>query len=161
MRTRISVSLAVLVLAGVAMNAAPAKAGVDVNVNLGMPVAVVPAPVVVSPQPMYVEEPPEMVVIPRSGVYFAPGVSVDLFFYNNRWWNRRGGRWYRSNGFNGPWASVGPRFVPAPVYRVPADYRTVYRHEERMPYGQWKKMHGVRGGKHRGHERDDRHGHRD
>ncbi len=137
MKTRIFTALAVLALTGFFATAAPVHAGTNVNVNLGIPV-----PVVVAPQPVYVEQPPEMVVIPRSNVYFAPGVSVDLFFYDNRWWNRRGDRWYRASGYNGPWAAVGTRYVPAPVYRVPANYRTVYVHEKPMPYGQWKKTHG-------------------
>ena len=159
MRTRISAALAVFILAGIGANTVPAHAGVDVNVNLGIPVgmAVAPAPVVVAPQPVYVEQPPDMVVIPRSNVYFAPGVNVDLFFYDNRWWNRRGNRWYRANAYNGPWTTVGPRYVPAPVVRVPVDYRTVYVHEERIPYGQWKKIHGERGGKHKRHKHGDRH----
>ena len=109
--------------------------------------------VVVAPQPVYVEEPPEMVFIPRSNVYFVPGVSVDIFFYDNRWWNRRGDRWYRARAYNGPWTAVGPRHVPRAVYRVPADYRTVYVREKRIPYGQWKKAHGKhRGGKHGRHD---------
>jgi hypothetical protein len=113
------------------------------------------------PQPVYIEQPPEMVIIPRSNVYFAPGASVDLFFYDNRWWNRRGDRWYRANAYNGPWTVVGPRYVPAPVYRVPADYRTVYVHEKRIPYGQWKKSHLKHGGKHKGHGNGDRGRHHD
>jgi len=161
MKTRISVALALLVLAVFATYAGPARAGVDVNLNVGIPVgvAVAPAPVVAAPQPVYVEQPYEMVMIPRSSVYFAPGVSVDLFFYDNRWWSRRGDRWYRANAHNGPWTAVGPRYVPRPVYRVPADYRTVYVHERHVPYGQWKKTHGdhegKHGGKHKGHKHGD------
>jgi hypothetical protein len=159
MKTRIIVALVLLPIAGLAANPAPAHAGVDVNVNVGLPVgvAVAPAPVVVAPQPAYIEQPPEMVVIPRSNVYFAPGVSVDLFFYNDHWWNRRGDRWYRAGAYNGPWTVVGRRHVPAPVYRVPANYRTVYVREKRIPYGQWKKAHWKHGGKHKEH----RHGHDD
>ena len=157
MKTRILTALAVLALTGIVATEAPVHAGANVNVNVGIPigVAVVPGPVVVAPQPVYVEQPPEMIVIPRSNVYFAPGVSVDLFFYDNRWWNRRGDRWYRGNTYNGPWEAVGPRHVPSPVYRVPADYRTVYVHEKRIPYGQWKKAHR----KHGGH--GNKHGHHD
>ena len=157
MKTGTPVALAVFVLAGFTVNAVPAHAGTNVSVSVGLPVpvAVAPAPVVVAPQPVYVQQPPEMVLIPRSSVYFAPGVSVDLFFHNNYWWNRRGDHWYRSNAYNGPWTSVGPRHVPAPVYRVPADYRTVYVHEKPMPYGQWKKMHGHQGGKHKGNKHYD------
>ncbi len=159
MKTRLLVILSVLALSGFAANAALVCAGTNVNVNLGIPVgvAVAPAPVVVAPQPVYIEHPPEMVVIPRSNVYFAPGVSVELFFYDNRWWNRRGGRWYRANAYNGKWVAVGQRYVPAPVYRVPADYRTVYAHENRIPYGQWKKVHGEHGGKHKGDMHGNKH----
>jgi hypothetical protein len=159
MKTRIPVALAVFVLAGFAMNAGPAHAGTNVSVNVGLPVpvAVVPAPVVVAPQPVYVQQPHEMVLIPSSSVYFAPGVSVDLFFYNNNWWNRQGDRWYRGGGYNGPWTAVGTRYVPAPVYRVPANYRTVYVREKPMPYGQWKKMHGEHGGKHAGKHKGNKH----
>ena len=139
MKTRFFTALAVLAFTGFVMTAAPVHAGTNVNVNMGILA-------------------PEMVVIPQSNVYFAPGVSVDLFFYDNRWWNRRGDRWYRGSGYNGPWVAVGPRYVPAPVYRVPADYRTVYGHEKRIPYGQWKKAHGNHGGNSGGKHKGDKHG---
>jgi len=154
MKTKILKALAVFALPVFVATAVPVHAGTNINVNLG-----IPAPVVVAPQPVYVEQPPEMAVIPRSNVYFAPGVSVDLFFYDNRWWNRRGDRWYRASGYNGPWVAVGPRYVPAPVYRVPADYRTVYGHEKHIPYGQWKKNHEKHGGKYKGDKHANQHGH--
>lgn len=153
-KTRILTALAVLALTGLVAPAASVHAGANVNVNVGIPV-----PVVVAPQPVVVEQPPEMVVIPSSNVYFAPSVSVDLFFYDNRWWTRRGDRWYRGNGYNGPWKSVGRRYVPAPVYRVPANYRSAYAHERRIPYGHWKKAHGEYGGKHKGDKHGKKHGH--
>lgn len=148
MKTGIFVALVLLCVAGLGANAAPVHARVDVNVNVGLPVVI--------------EQPPEMVVIPRSNVYFAPDVSVDLFFFDNRWWNRRGDRWYRASDYNGPWTVVGRRHVPASVYRVPANYRTVYVREKRVPYGHWKKSHGKHGGKHyKGHGHGDRRGHHD
>ena len=153
MKTRILTALAILALTGFVATAAPVHAGTNVNVNLGLPV-----PVVVAPQPVYVEQPPEMVVIPQSNVYFAPGVSVDLFFYDNRWWNRRGDHWYRGGGYNGPWVAVGPQYVPRPVYRVPANYRTVYGHEKHIPYGQWKKAHWGHGEKYKEEQHGKKHG---
>jgi hypothetical protein len=152
MKTRIFTALAALAFTVFAATAAPVLAGTNVNINLGLPAAVVAAP-----EPVYVEQPPEMVVIPQSNVYFAPGVSVDLFFYDNRWWNRRGDRWYRASDYNGPWVSVGQRHVPASVYRVPANYRTVYVHEKPMPYGHWKKTHGEHRGKHKGYKHGNKH----
>ena len=153
MKARIRTVLAVLALAAFTLDGVPALAGANVNVSVGLPIAVAPAPVVVAPQPVYVQNPPDMVVIPGSSVYFAPGVSIDLFFHSGYWWNRRGDHWYRANGYNGPWSAVGPRHVPGPVYRVPANYRTVYVHEKPMPYGQWKKAHWKHGGHGEGHHK--------
>jgi hypothetical protein len=77
-------------------------------------------------------------VMPDSGVYFVPGVQSDMFFYNNSWWSQSGKNWYRSSEYNGPRESVNQRNVPAPVSRVPKDYRTKYEKQPRIPYGQWK-----------------------
>lgn len=119
-------------LAGAAIAAAmvlsePANAGVNVNINLGPPVVVA--------------EPPEMVLVPRSRVYFSPEPEVDIFFYGGYWWSPRGDRWYRARAHNGPWGVIGRRSVPREVIAVPRDYRGRYGHEKRVPYGQWKKEH--------------------
>jgi hypothetical protein len=104
-----------------------AVAKVNVNINLG-------------PPPVVVAEPPAVVMIPRSEVYFVPDPHVDIFFYSGYWWSPRGDRWYRARAYNGPWATVEPRYVPAPVHRVPRNYRVVYEREQHIPYGQWKKQ---------------------
>ncbi len=123
-------SLAVAVLAPAP---ASAKTDISVNLNVGAPSVVVEGPRV------QFQEPPEMVVIPRSTVYFAPGVSVDLFFFNDWWWTRDNGRWYRSREPRTGWAFVGPNRVPQEVIRVRPDYRNYYGHERHVPYGQLKK----------------------
>ncbi len=106
--------------------AAPAFSEVNVNINIGPPAVVV-------------HEPPEMVVIPRTMVYFAPGVHVELLFFRGHWWTRHEGRWFRSRGYNGPWAVIGPRYVPVEIVRLPRDYRAAYGREHRIPHGQLKK----------------------
>src|SRR4030066_122528 len=53
--------------------AGTAFSGVNVNINVGPPAVVVAGP-------------PEMIVVPRTMVYFAPGVGVDLFFHAGYWW---------------------------------------------------------------------------
>lgn len=105
--------------------AAPAHAEVSVNINIG-------------PPPIVVHE-PELIVVPRTMVYYAPAVEVDLFFYRGRWWSRHDGRWFRSHSHKGPWAVVSPRYVPVEIVRLPRDYRTVYVRERHVPYGQLKK----------------------
>jgi hypothetical protein len=104
----------------------PALSEVSVNINIG-------------PPPVVVEQPPELIVVPRTMVYYAPGVSAELFFYRGRWWTRHDGRWFRSGSYKGPWVVVGPRYVPAEIVRVPGDYRKIYAHEHHIPYGQLKK----------------------
>lgn len=104
-----------------------ALAGVQVNINLG-------------PPPIVVAEPPEVVMVPGSRVYFVPQPDVDVFYYNSYWWSPRGNQWYRAKAYNGPWGIVEQRYVPAPVCRVPKDYRAKYEKEKHIPYGQWKKQ---------------------
>jgi hypothetical protein len=104
-----------------------AVAEVHVNINLG-------------PPPVIVAEPPAVVMVPRSQVYFVPDPEIDIFFYSGYWWSPRGDRWYRARAYSGPWATVERRYVPAPVYRVPRNYRVVYEREQHIPYGRWKKQ---------------------
>jgi len=124
-----------------------ASAGVDVGVSTN-----------IGPPPIVVAEPPEVVLVPRSQVYFVPSLEFDVFFHNGFWWSPRGDRWYRARAYNGPWNIVERRFVPGPVIRVPRDYRTVYGRERHIPYGQWKRERARRdrgevGERGHGHER--------
>jgi hypothetical protein len=115
---------AALVLAAAGL----AQAEVNVNINLG-------------PPPIVVAEPPAVVAIPQTRVYFAPDPHVDVFFYAGYWWSPRGPQWYRAKAYNGPWIVVEQYRVPKSVLYVPRDYRTRYVHERHVPYGQWKKEH--------------------
>jgi hypothetical protein len=112
--------LAALLAGGPVLEAA---AEVRVNVNLG-------------PPPIVVTQPPEVVMVPGSDVYFVPDVEYDVFFYNGFWWSPRGDRWYRARAYNGPWRVVARRVIPPPLFRVPRDYRRVYLRERHVPYGQ-------------------------
>lgn len=105
-----------------------AGAQVQVNINLG-------------PPPVAGAEPPAMVLVPGSQVYFVPEPNIDVFYFNGYWWSPRGPHWYRSRAYNGPWVVVEERYVPVAVHKVPKDYRIVYAKEKHIPYGQWKKYH--------------------
>ena len=106
----------------------PARAGVNVNINLGPPPIVAPAP-------------PAVVMIPQSQVYFVPDPQIDVFFYGGYWWSPRGENWYRARAYNGPWGVIERNRVPRAVIYVPQDYRARYERERHVPYGQWKKDH--------------------
>lgn len=101
--------------------------GVSLNVNIG-------------PPPAFVTYPSDLVLIPGTAIYFVPVGGVDIFFYDGYWWSHRGPRWYRAYSPDGPWAVIGPRYVPGPLYRVPYNYRTVYRHGHRVPFGHWERV---------------------
>lgn len=135
MRRFVSV-VAMPALLSTVLAAAPAFGGGRVGVNLNLNIG---------PPPVVVAEPPELALIPGAGVYFVPGISADIFFFGGAWWAPRGGGWYRARSLDGPWVVVGRRYVPAPVLRVPGDYRVVYRGAPHVPYGQWKRGHGGHG----------------
>jgi hypothetical protein len=77
--------LGTVLLALVFASPIPTMARVNINVGIALP------------PPIVVQTPPAVVVLPGApGVYVAPDVSVDLFFWNGWWWRPWGGHWYRS-----------------------------------------------------------------
>ncbi len=104
----------------------PATANGRVEVNIVLP-------------PLVVAAPPEVVVIPGTYVYFAPGIEVDFFFYHGYWYRPYRGYWYRATGYNGPWVYIAPSRVPRPLLSLPPDFRRIPPGHQRIPYGQLKK----------------------
>lgn len=90
--------------------AIPGTSSAGLNVNIGL----------YSPAPAYVlTGPPYVVVIPRTSVYYAPGIDVDLFFYQGYWYRPSRGHWYRAREHHGPWRFISPMRVPRPVFSAP------------------------------------------
>ncbi len=87
-----------------------ARAEVNVNINIGIPV-------------IRVSSDPVMTVIPGTYIYFITESSEDIFFYQGYWWRPYKGRWHRANGFNGPWTFVKPGRVPPGMLRLPSGWR--------------------------------------
>lgn len=139
------IAAASLLLAAMLVCGTPneAAAGVDVGISVN-----------IGPPPIVVSEPPAVVLVPGSRVYFVPGLEFDVFFYNGWWWSPRGERWYRARAYNGPWRIIGRRYVPGPVFGVPHDYRSIYGRERRIPYREWRGRPGR--GEHR-EMREERH----
>jgi len=65
---------------------------------------------------------PELVQIPDSPAYYAPGVASNFFFYDGMYWVFKDDNWYASSWYNGPWAAVHPEAVPLYVLRIPVSY---------------------------------------
>jgi len=117
---KVALLIAVLSLLVFAYQPAQAEVNVGVGVSVGLPLFNFPAP-------------PQLVVIPGTYAYYVPGIDAEIIFYRGRWYRPWGGRWYWGRGYNGPWVLAGRGFVPAPLFRLPRDYRhgPVYH---RIPY---------------------------
>ena len=111
---------AVFFLLALGNQQAEARVNVGVGINVDLPV-------------FSFSVPPQVAVIPGTYVYYVPDADAEILFYEGRWYRPWEGRWYWARDYNGPWVIAGPRFVPAPLLRLPRDYR---RGEvfERIPY---------------------------
>jgi len=103
----------------------------EVNINVG-----IKAP---PPPPLAIPAPPPMFVIPRTYVYFAPEVDVDVFFYQGYWYRPYRGNWYRSRTYNGKWIYISSARVPRAVINVPPDFRHVPPGHRHIAYGDVRK----------------------
>lgn len=76
-----------------------ADVGVSLNVNVG-PVGVA------------FVDPPDFIAPASLGFYVAVGVPYDLFFMDYNYYLCRGGVWYVSSGYNGPWVVIRYNRLP-------------------------------------------------
>ena len=104
----------------------------QININVEIPL----------PPPIEFAAPPEVIVMPETdGVYVAPDIDVDLFFWNGFWWRLWEGRWYRSAYYDRDWAYYNN--VPSFYFNVDPHWRGYYQNHnwyghqwnyERIPY---------------------------
>jgi len=104
---------ALVLLAMLVWTTTSALAQVSVGVGIGLPGVSIGINV-----PAY----PELVVVPGYPVYYAPRLHSNYFFYDGMYWVYADDNWYASSWYNGPWALVGPEFVPVFVLRIPVRY---------------------------------------
>jgi len=139
--TSVAVATAVAFASIVLGSATPARAQVsaDINIRLGDR----PAPVVVF------REEPEVVLVPRSRVYYVEHRGYDLYRYGRYWYINDDGYWFRASSYRGPFVSLALRHVPRSITVVPDRYRRHPIHPHGGPPGLAKKYGN------RGHDRDD------
>lgn len=122
-------------------------ANVDIDIHLGYP----PPPAIIF------EREPELIVVPKTRVYYLPSlVDYDLYRYGDWWYVNKGGYWYRANSWQGPFITI--RTAPRVILSLPGTYRRHPLHPRGGPPGQLKKMgvaplpppgHRKKGGKHK------------
>jgi hypothetical protein len=91
------------------LGASARASDVKINIGLGVP-------------PIVLTAPPQLMVVPGTPVYYAPGVSANLFFYKGRYYTVANGVWAMARAYTGPWAVIQIGQVPAPVVAVPVEY---------------------------------------
>jgi hypothetical protein len=103
----------------------------QVNVNIG---------VFAPPPPVVVAAPPVMAVVPASPyVYYAPDITVGLYFYHGYWWRPNKGHWFRARSYRGPWRYIDNHHMPTPILRLPPDHRDIPPGHFRMSHREMKK----------------------
>lgn len=114
------------ILAGVLFAAAPARADIDVRIDIGN---APPAP------HMVFRVRPHERFYRGEGVYVVddPGIGdYDCFRYGGYYWVFQDGYWYRAPSWRGRFVVVHPRYVPTVFYRMPP---TRWKHHPNGPPG--------------------------
>lgn len=75
------------------------------------------------PPPVVFRREPEVILIPKTRVYFVPDQKYDLFRYGRHWYINNGGHWYRARAYTGPFTPLSYERVPATIVRLPEKYR--------------------------------------
>lgn len=111
--------ISTLMLFGVtSAGASDVRVGADIHIRLGDPA---PAPYLISQPPLF--------LYPRDlGFYVAVGVPFGLFYIDNYYYAPRGGVWYGSPHYNGPWYYVKPSHLPRELVKY--RYRDVIHHRD-------------------------------
>jgi hypothetical protein len=103
-------------LLALSLLASPARAQVQVQITMGLPVVL-----------------PPMVVV-QPGVQVVTELDEEVYFVNGWYWVRRGPNWYRTHDHRGHWVWVEQGRVPVALVRIPPGQYRHIRHEE------WKRM---------------------
>ena len=115
--------------------AAPALALAHTSVGVSVSIGNAPPPPV-----MVIREQPRVVVVPGSSVYVVDDdydLPYDMFHYGVYWYVYNDDYWYRARSYRGPFTVVETRYVPRPIWDVPA--REWRHHPHGGPPGQMKK----------------------
>jgi hypothetical protein len=112
--TAIGCAFATAILAGVLFTSTPARADIDVRIDIGS------AP----PAPHFVfRARPRERFLPEQRIYVVDDPRVgdnDCFRYGGYYWIFRDGYWYRSTSWRRQFVVVHPRYVPTAFYQVPS-----------------------------------------
>jgi hypothetical protein len=145
------VTTGALVVTVATLGATPTPAAAAVSADINVRIGPRPAPVVVF------DREPDVVLVPRSRVYYVDHDRYDLYRYGRYWYINDDGYWFRASSYRGPFVSISVGRVPRSIVVVPARYRRHPAHPHGGPPGQMKKGRAVyRDDRHHDHDHDRR-----
>ncbi len=74
------------------------------------------------PPPVVFRQEPEVILIPKTRVYYVPDLKYGLFRYGRHWYINSGGVWYRARAYGGPYTHLADEHVPSTILRLPEKY---------------------------------------
>ena len=128
----VSIAFAIALAAALVVAGGPSPARAEVSADINIRLGSRPAPVVVF------DEEPEVVLVPRSRVYYVEHRGYDLYRYGRYWYINDSGYWFRAASYRGPFVGIELRHVPRSITVVPARYRRHPSHPHGGPPGQLK-----------------------
>ena|SRR5665647_768621 len=124
----------VLVLAAITA-ASSARAEMNVNVQIGVPVYAPPQRVVVSSPPSIRFDVAPLFIAPsRLGFYIGVDTPYDIIFSSDFYYLYYGNSWHRSGHYNGPWVEVPYRNLPPGIRKHRIEQIRSYRDREYRVY---------------------------
>jgi len=118
--TGLGMLLGAIVMGG--MLATPARAEVNINVNIG------------APPPVVVVERPTMLYLGEPGLFVAVGVPYDIFFLSGRYYYLHGNNWFWASGYGGPWVHVVHKGLPPGLQKYKVYQLRDFREREYRVY---------------------------
>ena len=119
----------------IASQAATSHAGVDVDVHIGTPpVIVAPPPPVPGPPQVVIEGQPSFIFSPFLGFYVSVGIPYDIVYIGQSYYLYRGGYWFVSPSYRGPWVVAQRRRLPPGLRKYRYEQIRHYRDEEYRAY---------------------------
>lgn len=116
METKINLAVVAVMLVG---RMAVAQ-DVDVRITVGPPLS-----------GAVFEQPPPVVLVPQTGVYYAPSVSeYDTYRMRDWWYINREGYWYRSRDPRGSFEPLRYDGIPREILALPEEYHHHPRYRE-------------------------------
>lgn len=98
--------------------------------------------IISSPPAITIPAEPDVIVIPRSDIYYIPDIDARIVFYDGNWYRLHDRHWYISASLSGPWVYV--ETPPGVIVTLPSEYHGRHRihfRDLKERWREWKREH--------------------